>query len=101
MFRLAIVATILLAVLGGGPAVSAEEAIIQPRCVCGFPGTAEVLKAGHPIFSDLSNVPAGEGDSGIDEAARTPQTLSRNQHRSYAADPGSTALVVTTRAPVP
>jgi hypothetical protein len=101
MSRLAIVATILFAVLGGRPAVSAEEAIIQPRCVCGFPGGADALRAGHPIFSGLSNASASEGDSGIDEAARTLQNLSRNHHRSFAADPGSTALVVTTRAPVP
>ena len=101
MSRLAIVATILLAVLGGRPAVSAQEAIIQPRCVCGFPGGAGMLRAGHPIFSDLSNASASEGDSGIDEAARTPQSLSQSHHRSFAADPGSTALVVTTGAPVP
>ena len=101
MFRLAIAATILLAVLGGRPAASAEEAIIQPRCVCGFAGGADALRAGHPIFSDLSNAPAGEGDSGIDEATRTPQTLSGNQHRFFAADSGSTAFVVTTRAPLP
>jgi hypothetical protein len=101
MSKLAIVATILLAVLGGRPAVSAEEAIFQPRCVCGFAGGAEMLRAGHPIFSDLANAPAGEGESGIDEAARTSQTLSRNHHRSFAADRGSTAFVVTTRAPVP
>jgi hypothetical protein len=101
MSKLAIVAMILLAVLGGRPAVSAEEAISEPRCVCGLSTGADVLNAGRPIFSDLDNASASEGDSGIDGHARTPQTSSRHHARSSAADTGSTAYVVITPAPAP
>ena len=41
MSKLAIVATTLLAVFGGGQAVFAEEAISEPRCICGLSTGAE------------------------------------------------------------
>ena len=99
MFKRAIVATTLLAVLGGGQPAFAEEAISEPRCVCGLSTGADVLQAGRPIFSDLVNASANERDSRIDGHARTPQTLSRHHHRSSAAHARPTAYVVITRAP--
>jgi hypothetical protein len=73
MSRLAIVATALLAVFGGGQPGSAEEAISEPRCVCGLSTRADLLNAGRPIFSDLANASANERDSRIDgEAVRYP-----------------------------
>jgi hypothetical protein len=66
MSRLAIVATALLAVFGGGQSGSAEEAISEPRCVCGLSTAADLLNAGRPIFSDLTNASANERDTGID-----------------------------------
>ena len=48
MSKLAIVATTLLAVFGGGQPVFAEEAISEPRCVCGLSTGADVLNAGRP-----------------------------------------------------
>jgi hypothetical protein len=73
MSRLAIVATALLAVFGGGQPVSAEEAISEPRCLCGLSSGADVLNAGRPIFSDLANASANERDSRIDgHAVRYP-----------------------------
>jgi hypothetical protein len=101
MFRLAIAATILLAVFGGGPLVFAEEAISEPRCVCGMSSGADVLNPGRPIFSGLANASVSEGDSGIDDQARTPQTSSRHHRGSPAADTGSTAYVVSPPAPAP
>src|SRR5580698_10459989 len=101
MFRLAIVAAVLLAVFGGGRLVFAEEALFEPRCVCGLSTGAGMLNPGRPIFSDLANASASEGDSGIDDQARTPQTSSRYHRRSPAADTGSTAYVVSTPAPAP
>jgi hypothetical protein len=88
--RLAIVATTLLAVFGGGQSVFAEEA-----------GSADVLNAGRPTFSDSANASANERDSGIDGHARTPQTLSRHHRRSSAADARSTDYMVITRARTP
>jgi hypothetical protein len=41
MSKPAIVATTLLAVFGGGQPVLAEEAISEPRCVCGLSTGAE------------------------------------------------------------
>ena len=73
MSRLAIVATALLAVSGGGQPGSAEEAISEPRCVCGLSTGADLLNAGRPIFPDLANVSANERDSRIDgQAVRYP-----------------------------
>jgi hypothetical protein len=101
MSRLAIVATVFLAAFGGGPFVFAEEAISEPRCVCGMSTAAEMLNPGHPIFSDLANGSGSEGDSGIADQARTPQTSSRYHRRFPAADTGSTAYVAGTTAPAP
>jgi len=101
MSRLAIVATTLLVVFGGGQPVFAEEAISEPRCVCGLSTDADVLNAGRLIFSDSDNAAASERDSRIDGHARPPQTLSRHHRRSSAADARSTAYVVITRARTP
>ena len=101
MSRLAIVATTLLAVFGGGQSVFAEEAISEPRCVCGLSTGAGVLTAGRPIFSDLANASANERDSRTDGHARTPRTLSRHHRRSSAAGARSTAYVVIRRARTP
>jgi hypothetical protein len=98
MFKLAIVAATLLAVFGGEQPVFAQEAISEPRCVCGPSTGAEALNAGRPIFSDLDNASANERDSRIDGLARTPQTLSRRHRRSAAADAISAAYVAITRA---
>jgi hypothetical protein len=97
MSKLAIVATTLLAVFGGGQPALAEEAISEPRCVCGLSTGADALNAGRPTFSDSANASANERDSRIDGRARTPQTLSRHHRRSSAADARSTALVIITR----
>ena len=83
MSKLAIVAVSLLAVLDGGR-VFAEEAISEPRCLCGLSTGAEVLKAALPIFPDSANAPANERDSGINDRART-QTLSR--HHRHGSEP--------------
>jgi hypothetical protein len=99
MFKLAIVATTLRAVFGGRQAVFAEEAISEPRCVCGLSTGAGVLNAGGPTFSGSANASANERDSRIDGHARTPQTLSRHHRRSSAAD--ASAHVVVTRARTP
>jgi hypothetical protein len=101
MSKLAIVATTLLAVVGGGRPVFAEEAVSEPRCVCGLSTEADVLNAGRPIFSDLANASANERDTRIDGHARTPQALSRHHRRSPAADARSTAYVVISRARAP
>jgi hypothetical protein len=79
MSRLAIVATALLAVSGGGQPGSAEEAISEPRCVCGLSTGADLLNAGRPIFPDLANVSANERDSRIDgQAVRYPGNHDRS-----------------------
>jgi hypothetical protein len=101
MSKLAIVATALLAVFGGGQPLFAEEAISEPRCVCGLSTGADVLNTGRPIFFGPANASANERDSRIDVHARTPQTLSRHHRRSSAADARSTAYVVITRAHTP
>ena len=97
MSKLAIVATTLFAVFGGGQPAFAEEAIPEPRCLCGLSTGADVLQAGRPIFSDLVNASANERDSRIDGHGRAPQTLSRHHRRSSAADARSTAYVVIAR----
>ncbi len=101
MSKLAIVATTLLAVFDGGQPVFAEEAISEPRCVCGLSTGADVFNAGRPIFSDSDNAAASERDSRIDGHVRPPQTLSRHHRRSSAADARSTAYVAITRARTP
>jgi hypothetical protein len=86
MAKLAIVAATLLAVFGGRQPVFAEEAISEPRCVCGLSTGADVLSAGRPIFSDLANASANERNSRIDGRAPTPQTLSRLGRVRYPGD---------------
>ena len=100
MSKLAI-ATTLLAVVGGGQPVFVEEAISEPRCVCGLSTGADPLNACRPTFSDSANASANERDSRIDGYVRTPQTLSRHHRRSSAADAISTDYVVITRARSP
>jgi hypothetical protein len=97
MSKLATVATTLFAVCGGGQPAFAEEAIPEPRCVCGLSTGADVLRTGRPIFTDLVNASANERDSRIGDHARAPQTLSRHHRRSSAADARSTAYVVIAR----
>jgi hypothetical protein len=101
MSKLAIVVTTLLAVFGGGQAALAEEAISEPRCVCGLSTGAGVLNADRPTFSDSANASANERDSRVDGHARTPQTLSRHGRRPSAVDARSSAHVVITRARTP
>jgi hypothetical protein len=48
MSKLAIVATTLPAVFGGGQPVFAEEVISEPGWVCGLSNGANVLKRGPP-----------------------------------------------------
>jgi hypothetical protein len=91
MFKLAIVATTLLAVFGGGQPVFAQAAISEPGEYAFYHPDADVLNAGRPTFSDSANASANERDFRIDGHARTPQTLSRHHRRSSAADAGSTA----------
>jgi hypothetical protein len=91
MFKLAIVATTLLAVFGGGQPVFAQAAISEPGAYAFYHPDADVLNAGRPTFSDPANASANERDSRIDGHARTPQTLSRHHRRASAADARSTA----------
>jgi hypothetical protein len=91
MFRLAIVATILLAVFGGAQPVFAQAAISEPGAYAFYHPDADVLNAGRPTFSDSANASVNERYSGIDGHARTPQTLSRHHRRSSDADARSTA----------
>jgi hypothetical protein len=100
MSKLAIVATTLLAVFGSGQPVFAEEAISEPRCVCGLSTDTDSLNAGHLTLSD-SRPSANERDSRIDGHAPTPQTSPRHHRRSSAADARSTTKVVITRARTP
>jgi hypothetical protein len=86
MFKLAIVATTLLAVVGGGQPVFAQAAISEPGAYAFYHPDADVLNAGRPTFSDSVNASASERDTRIDGNARTPQTLSRHHRRSFAAD---------------
>jgi hypothetical protein len=101
MSKLAIVATTLLAMSGGGQSVFAEETISEPRCVCGLSTGADVLNADRATFPDSANASANERDSRIDGRARTPQTSSRYHRRSSAGDARSTAYMVITRARTP
>ena len=91
MFKLAIVATTMLAVLGGGQPVFAQAAISELGAYAFYHPDADVLNAGRPTFSDAANASANERDFWIDSHARTPQTLSRHHRRSSAADAGSAA----------
>ena len=91
MSRLAIVATTLLAVFGGGQPVFAQAAISEPGAYAFYHPDADVLNAGRPAFSDSANASANERDIGIDGHARPPQTLSRHHRRSSAVDARSAA----------
>jgi hypothetical protein len=91
MFKLAIVATTLLAVVGGGQPVFAQAAISEPGAYAFYHPDADVLNAGRSSFSDSANASANERDFRIDGRGRTPQTLSRHHRRSSAADARSTA----------
>jgi hypothetical protein len=86
MAKLAMVATTLLAVFGGGQPMLAEEAISEPRCVCGPSTGAGLLNAGRPIFSDLADASASERNSRVDGRAPMPQTLSRLGRVRYPGD---------------
>ncbi len=101
MSKLAIVAATLLAVFGRGQPVFADEAISEPRCVCGLSTGAGVLSAGHPIFYDLANASANEHGSRVEGHARTPQSLSRHHRHSSAAGARPTAHVVIARERTP
>jgi hypothetical protein len=86
MFKLAIVATTLLAVFGGGQPLFAQAAISEPGAYAFYHPDADVLNAGRPTFSDSANAYANERDSRIDSHARTPQTLSRHHRRSFVVE---------------
>jgi hypothetical protein len=86
MFKLAIVAATLLAVVDGGQPVFAQAAISEPGAYAFYYPDADVLNAGRPTFSDSANASANERDIRIDGHARAPQALSRHHHRSSAAD---------------
>jgi hypothetical protein len=75
MFKLAIVATTLLAVFGGGQPVFAQAAMSEPGAYAFYHPDADVLNAGRPTFSDSVNASANERDTRIDNHARAPQTL--------------------------
>jgi hypothetical protein len=91
MFKLAVVATILLAVFGGGQPVFAQAAISEPGAYAFYHPDADVLNAGRPTFSDSANASANERNTRIDGQAGAPRTLSRHHRRSSAADLRSTA----------
>ena len=83
MFKLAIVATTLLAVSGGQP-VFAQAAISEPGAYAFYHDDADVLNAGRATLSDSANASANERNTRIDGQARAPQTLSRHHRRSSA-----------------
>ena len=87
MSRLAIVATALLAVIGVGQPVSAEEAILEPRCVCGLSTGAGLLNGGRPIFSDQANAFANVRDSRIDGHAVQYPGDHDGSTRPYTVEP--------------
>jgi hypothetical protein len=87
MFKLAIIATTVLAVLGGGgQPVFAQAAISEPGAYAFYHPDADVLNAGRPTLSDSANASADEREIRIDRQAQKPQTLSRHHRRSSAAD---------------
>jgi hypothetical protein len=63
MFKLAIVATTLLAVFGGGHPVFAQAAISEPGAYAFYHPDADLLNAGRPTFSDSANASANERDT--------------------------------------
>jgi hypothetical protein len=91
MFKLAIVAATLLAVVGGGQSAFAQAAISEPGAYAFYHPDADVLNAGRPTLSDSANASANERDIRTDSHARTPRTLSRHHRRSSAADATPTA----------
>jgi hypothetical protein len=74
MFKFAIVATTLLAVVGGGQPVFAQAAISEPGAYAFYHPDADVLNAGRPSFSDSANASANERDI---VAAPPPRTRDR------------------------
>jgi len=52
MFKLAIVAAALVAVVGGGQSVFAQAAISEPGAYAFYHPDADVLNAGRPTFPD-------------------------------------------------
>jgi hypothetical protein len=90
MSRLAIVATILLAVFGARQPVFAEEAAPEPGCVCGLSSDADLSSTSRLIFPDPAKASADERDSGMDGRAGTPRIPARHYRRSFAADSTST-----------
>jgi hypothetical protein len=87
--KLAIIATTLLTLLGAGQPVLAEDEITE-RCVCGLSTGADAFNAGRPLFADLAKTSANERDLGVDDRARTTQSLLRHHRRSFSADPRPT-----------
>jgi hypothetical protein len=91
MFKLAIVATTLFAVFGGGQPAFAQAAISEPGAYAFYHPDADVLNAGRPTFSDSANASANERDIRIDGYAPAPQALSRHHRRSSAVEARSAA----------
>ena len=86
MSKLAIVATTLLAVFGGGQPAFAQAAVSEPGAYAFYHPDADVLNAGRPAFPGSANASANERDIRIDGHARAPQTLSRHHRRFSAVD---------------
>jgi hypothetical protein len=63
MFKLAIVATTLLAVVCGGQPVFAQAAISEPGAYAFYHPDADVLNAGRATISDSANASANERDT--------------------------------------
>ena len=80
MFKLAIVATTLLAVFGGGQPVLAQAAISEPGAYAFYHPDADVLNAGRPTLSGSANAYASERDTRIDARARTPKKPSTSSN---------------------
>jgi hypothetical protein len=87
MFKLAIVATTLLAVVCGGQPVFAQAAISEPGAYAFYHPDADVLNAGRATFSDAANASANERDT---IAAAPPRKRDRPLRRlSRARTPWS------------
>jgi hypothetical protein len=81
MFKLAVVATALLAVFGGGQPVFAQAAISEPGAYAFYHPDADVLNAGRPTFSDSANASANERDTIAAPPLRTrDRSLRRLSH---------------------
>jgi hypothetical protein len=82
MFKLAIVAMILLAVFGGGQPVFAQAAISEPGAYAFYHPDADVLNAGRPAFSDSANASANERDTIAAAPLRTRDRALRSSSRA-------------------